>query len=171
MLSLSGFALPGTVIGIGYLLAFNTPPFKLTGGIMILALNCVFRFIAVGVEAGISKLHQINIEIEEASSDLGANFIQTFTKVVLPIMFPAFIAGFIYTFMTSIVSLSAVVFLVSPGFDLAAVKIFDAAVYGEIGIASATTMKLVVIVVACMILLNILTKRKKLEVAQKAVVR
>ena len=169
MVSLSGFALPGTVIGIGYLLAFNTPPFKLTGGIMILALNCVFRFIAVGVEAGISKLHQINIEIEEASSDLGANFIQTFYKIVLPIMFPAFIAGFIYTFMTSIVSLSAVVFLVSPGFDLAAVKIFDAAVYGEIGIASATTMKLVAIVIICMVILNFFTRRTRLESTQKVV--
>jgi iron(III) transport system permease protein len=170
MLSLSGFALPGTVIGIGYLLAFNTPPFKLTGGIMILALNCVFRFIAVGVEAGISKLHQINIEIEEASSDLGANFIYTFYKIVLPIMFPAFIAGFIYTFMTSIVSLSAVVFLVSPGFDLAAVKIFDAAVYGEIGIASATTMKLMGIVVICMLVLNALSKGKRFVSTQKGVV-
>ena len=171
MVSLSGFALPGTVIGIGYLLAFNTPPFKLTGGIMILALNCVFRFIAVGVEAGISKLHQIHIEIEEASSDLGANFIQTFYKIVLPIMFPAFVAGFIYTFMTSIVSLSAVVFLVSPGFDLAAVKIFDAAVYGEIGIASATSMKLVVIVIFCMLILNFFTKRTRLESTQKGVAR
>ncbi len=138
---------------------------------MILALNCVFRFIAVGVEAGISKLHQINIEIEEASSDLGANFIQTFYKIVLPIMFPAFIAGFIYTFMTSIVSLSAVVFLVSPGFDLAAVKIFDAAVYGEIGIASATTMKLVAIVIVCMMILNFFTKRTRLEATQKVVVK
>jgi iron(III) transport system permease protein len=171
MVSLSGFALPGTVIGIGYLLAFNAPPLKLTGGIMILALNCVFRFIAVGVEAGISKLHQINIEIEEASSDLGANFIYTFYKIVLPIMFPAFIAGFIYTFMTSIVSLSAVVFLVSPGFDLAAVKIFDAAVYGEIGIASATTMKLVVIVIVCMVILNVLSKTKRFVSTQKGVVR
>jgi iron(III) transport system permease protein len=171
MVSLSGFALPGTVIGIGYLLAFNTPPFKLTGGIMILALNCVFRFIAVGVEAGISKLHQINIEIEEASSDLGANFVYTFYKIVLPIMFPAFIAGFIYTFMTSIVSLSAVVFLVSPGFDLAAVKIFDAAVYGEIGIASATTMKLVVIVIVCMVILNFLSKTRRFVSTQKGVVR
>jgi len=171
MVSLSGFALPGTVIGIGYLLAFNAPPLKLTGGIMILALNCVFRFIAVGVEAGISKLHQINIEIEEASSDLGANFIYTFYKIVLPIMFPAFIAGFIYTFMTSIVSLSAVVFLVSPGFDLAAVKIFDAAVYGEIGIASATTMKLVVIVIVCMVILNFLSKTKRFVSTQKGAVR
>jgi len=55
------------------------------------------------------------LEIEEASADLGASFLTTFYKIVLPIMFPAFIAGFIYTFMTAIVSLSAVVFLVSPG--------------------------------------------------------
>jgi iron(III) transport system permease protein len=167
MISLSGFALPGTVIGIGYLLAFNAPPLKLTGGIMILALNCVFRFLAVGVEAGISKLHQINIEIEEASADLGANFMTTFYKIVLPIMFPAFIAGFIYTFMTSLVSLSAVVFLVSPGFSLAAVKIFDAAVYGEIGLASATTMKLVIIVIFCMVILDFLSKKTGFEPSKK----
>lgn len=162
MASLSGFALPGTVLGIGYLLAFSAPPLKLTGGIMILALNCVFRFLAVGVEAGISKLHQIHIEIEEASADLGASFLTTFYRIVLPIMFPAFIAGFIYTFMTAIVSLSAVVFLVSPGFQLAAVKIFDAAVYGEIGIASATTIKLILIVMLCMAALNYLTKKTRL---------
>jgi len=162
MVSLSGFALPGTVLGIGYLLAFSAPPLKLTGGIMILALNCVFRFLAVGVEAGISKLHQIHIEIEEASADLGASFLTTFRRIVLPIMFPAFIAGFIYTFMTAIVSLSAVVFLVSPGFQLAAVKIFDAAVYGEIGIASATTIKLVLIVMICMMILNYITKKTKI---------
>jgi iron(III) transport system permease protein len=167
MVSLSGFALPGTVLGIGYLLAFSAPPLKLTGGIMILALNCVFRFLAVGVEAGISKLHQIHIEIEEASADLGASFLTTFYKIVLPIMFPAFIAGFLYTFMTAIVSLSAVVFLVSPGFDLAAVKIFDAAVYGEIGIASATTMKLVLIVMICMLILNFISNKTRLGSSMK----
>ena len=162
MISLSGFALPGTVLGIGYLLAFSAPPIKLTGGIMILALNCVFRFLAVGVEAGISKMHQIHIEIEEASADLGASFLTTFYKIVLPIMFPAFMAGFLYTFMTAIVSLSAVVFLVSPGFQLAAVKIFDAAVYGEIGIASATTVKLVFIVMISMMILNYITQKTRL---------
>ena len=167
MVSLSGFALPGTVLGIGYLLAFSAPPLQLTGGIMILALNCVFRFLAVGVEAGISKLHQIHIEIEEASADLGASFLTTFYKVVLPIMFPAFIAGFIYTFMTAIVSLSAVVFLVSPGFDLASVKIFDAAIYGEIGIASATTMKLVLIVMICVLILNFISKKTRLGGSMK----
>jgi iron(III) transport system permease protein len=93
----------------------------------------------------------------------------TFYKIVLPIMFPAFIAGFIYTFMTAIVSLSAVVFLVSPGFELAAVKIFDAAAYGEIGFASATTMKLVLIVILCMIGLNFLSKKSRFEATQKGV--
>jgi iron(III) transport system permease protein len=160
--SLSGFALPGTVLGIGYLLAFSAPPLKLTGGIMILALNCVFRFLAVGVEAGISKLHQIHVEIEEASADLGAGSLTTFFRIVLPIMFPAFVAGFIYTFMTAIVSLSAVVFLVSPGFELAAVRIFDAAVYGEIGIAAATTMKLVLTVALCMAVLGYVSRKARL---------
>jgi iron(III) transport system permease protein len=160
--SLSGFALPGTVLGIGYLLAFSAPPFKLTGGIMILALNCVFRFLAVGVEAGISKLHQIHLEIEEASTDLGAGSLTTFFRIVLPIMFPAFVAGFLYTFMTAVVSLSAVVFLVSPGFELAAVRIFDAAVYGEIGIAAATTMKLVLTVLVCMAALGWVSRRARL---------
>jgi iron(III) transport system permease protein len=160
--SLSGFALPGTVLGIGYLLAFSAPPFKLTGGILILALNCVFRFLAVGVEAGISKLHQIHLEIEEASTDLGAGSLTTFFRIVLPIMFPAFVAGFIYTFMTAVVSLSAVVFLVSPGFELAAVRIFDAAVYGEIGIAAATTMKLVLTVLVCMAALGWVSRRARL---------
>ncbi len=160
--SLSGFALPGTVLGIGYLLAFSAPPLKLTGGIMILALNCVFRFLAVGVEAGVSKLHQIHVEIEEASTDLGAGSLTTFFRIVLPIMFPAFVAGFIYTFMTAIVSLSAIVFLVSPGFELAAVRIFDAAVYGEIGIAAATTMKLVLTVLLCMIALGYVSRKARI---------
>ncbi|MBN2568550.1 MAG: iron ABC transporter permease [Deltaproteobacteria bacterium] len=167
MIALSGFALPGTVIGVGYLIAFAAPPIKLTGGIMILALNCVFRFLAVGVEAGITKLHQINIEIEEASWDMGATFLTTFRRIVLPIMFPAFIAGFIYTFMTTMVSLSAVVFLVSPGYELAAVTIFDAAVYGKIGLASATTLKMIMVVIICMITLNLLTKFTNLDIKPK----
>jgi iron(III) transport system permease protein len=77
-------------------------------------------------------------------------------------MFPAFVAGFIYTVMTAIVSLSAVVFLVSPGFELAAVRIFDAAVYGEIGIAAATTMKLVLTVLVCMAALGWVSRRARL---------
>jgi len=167
MVALSGFALPGTVIGIGYIMAFNRPPFLLTGTIWIIILNCVFRFLAVGVEAGISKLHQISIEIEEASADLGADFITIFFKVVLPIMFSAFVAGFIYTFMTTMMSLSSVIFLVCPGFDLASVYIYLTAQLGELGLASATTMKMIAIVAISLGILKIVAKKTGLDVSKK----
>jgi iron(III) transport system permease protein len=167
MLALSGFALPGTVIGVGYIMAFNTPPFLLTGTIWIIILNCVFRFVAVGVEAGISKLHQISIEIEEASADLGADFITIFFKVVLPIMFSAFVAGFIYTFMTTMMSLSSVIFLVTPGFDLASVYIYLTAQLGELGLASATTIKLIAIVAISLGILQFVAKKTGLDVSTK----
>lgn len=159
MMALSGFALPGTVIGVGYIMAFNKPPLLLAGTIWILILNCAFRFLAVGVEAGISKLHQISIEIEEASADLGADFITTFFKIILPIMFSAFIAGFIYTFMTTMMSLSSVIFLVTPGFDLAAVYIYLTAQLGELGLASAATVKMILIVLICLGSLKLLAKK------------
>jgi len=167
MVALSGFALPGTVIGIGYIMAFNRPPFLLTGTIWIIILNCVFRFLAVGVEAGISKLHQISIEIEEASADLGADFITIFFKVVLPIMFSAFVAGFIYTFMTTMMSLSSVIFLVCPGFDLASVYIYLTAQLGELGLASATTIKMIAIVAISLGILKIVAKKTGLDVSKK----
>jgi iron(III) transport system permease protein len=169
MLALSGFALPGTVIGVGYILAFNRPPFLLTGTIWIVILNCVFRFLAVGVEAGISKLHQISVEIEEASADLGADFLTIFFKVILPIMFSAFVAGFIYTFMTTMMSLSSVIFLVAPGFDLASVYIFLTAQLGELGVASATTIKVIAIVAVCLALLKLAARKTGLDVQKQGV--
>jgi iron(III) transport system permease protein len=169
VLALSGFALPGTVIGVGYIIAFNRPPFLLTGTIWIIILNCVFRFLAVGVEAGISKLHQISVEIEEASADLGADFLTIFFKVILPIMFSAFVAGFIYTFMTTMMSLSSVIFLVAPGFDLASVYIFLTAQLGELGVASATTIKVIAIVAVSMALLKVVAKKTGLDVKKQGV--
>ncbi len=167
MLALSGFALPGTVIGVGYIIAFNRPPFLLTGTILIIILNCAFRFLAVGVEAGISKLHQISIEIEEAAADQGADFLTIFFKIILPIMFSAFVAGFLYTFMTTMMSLSSVIFLVTPGFDLASVYIYLTAQLGELGLASATTLKVIIIVAIAMAILKIIARKIGLDVSSK----
>jgi iron(III) transport system permease protein len=170
MVALSGFALPGTVIGVGYIMAFNRFPFYyffIFTGKWIIILNCVFRFLAVGVEAGISKLHQISVEIEEASADLGADFITIFFRIVLPIMFSAFVAGFIYTFMTTMMSLSSVIFLVTPGFDLASVYIYLTAQLRELGLASATTMKVIAIVAISLGVLQFTAKKTGLDVSTK----
>lgn len=158
IIAIAGFTLPGTVLGIGYIFAFNRPPLLLTGTMMILVINCAFRFLAVGMEAGINKLNQLSIEVEEASMNLGASATTTFRRVVLPIIFPAFMYGFMYVFMTTMVSLSAVIFLVSPGQELASVFIFQWANYGYIGLASATTYKLIAIVGASLAVIQALSR-------------
>ncbi|RMF87473.1 MAG: iron ABC transporter permease [Nitrospinota bacterium] len=163
-LYLAGFTLPGTVLGIGYLLAFNGPPLPLTSTMMILVINCLFRFVAVGMEAGIVKLKQVSVEVEEASLNLGANPLTTFRRIVLPIISPAALYGFIYVFMTTMVSLSAVVFLTSPGTLLASVFIFQWANYGYVGLASATTLKVMVIVAISVALIQRISRWTGLSV-------
>ena len=131
---------PGTVIGIGYILIFNGPPFFLTGTVLLLVMNMTFRKIGVGLEAGISKLNQIDESMEEASYDLGASRFYTFRKIVLPLLSPAFMVGFVYTFMTAMISVSSVIFLISPGTNLAAVYILNLANQASIGRASSMSL-------------------------------
>ena len=162
--TLLGFALPGTIMGIGYLLAFNRPPLLLTGTLFILILNMIARFLAVGLEAGVSKLHQIDISIEEASADLGAGILTTFRRIVLPLMSSAFVAGFLFTFMQSMISLSAAIFLVAPGRLLASVYIFNRARDGDMGIACAISVILILTVAACLTGLSLLARRSGMRI-------
>lgn len=158
-LTLFGLAVPGTVMGIGYVLIFNGPPFFLTGTVMILVLNMTFRKIGVGLEAAMSKMYQIDTSMEEASNDLGAGPYKTFWKVVVPLMVPPFAAGFIYAFMTAMVSISSVVFLISPDTNLVAIYILNLAEQAKIGLASAMSFIMIVIVLACLGLLKFIEKK------------
>ena len=157
--ALFGVAVPGTVIGIGYVLIFNGPPLFLTGTVILLVINMTYRKIGVSLESGISKLHQIDVSMEEASADLGAGPIRTFRKVVLPLLSPAFVAGFVYAFMTSMVSVSAVIFLISPGTNLAATYILNLASQASVGRASAMSVILIVVVLICMSILKWIENR------------
>lgn len=163
-ITLIGFALPGTVMGIGYLLAFNRPPLVLTGTVAILVLNMIARFLAVSLEAGVSKLHQIDVSLEEASADLGAGILTTFRRIVLPLMSSAFVAGFLFTFMQSMISLSAAIFLVAPGRLLASVYIFNRAREGDMGIACAISVILIASVALCLWGLSLLARRTSLTI-------
>ena len=163
-ITLIGFALPGTIMGIGYLLAFNHPPLLLTGTLAILVLNMIARFLAVGLEAGVSKLHQIDRGLEEASADLGAGALTTFRRIVLPLLSSAFAAGFLFTFMQSMISLSAAIFLVAPGRLLASVYIFNRAREGDMGIACAVSVILIGTVAICLAGLGTLAKRTGIRI-------
>jgi len=157
--ALFGLAVPGTVMGIGYVLIFNGPPLFLTGTVFLLVMNMTFRKIGVSLGSGISKLHQIDTSMEEASADLGAGPLYTLRKIVLPLLSPAFMSGFVYTFMTSMVSVSSVIFLISPGTNLAATYILNLASQAAVGRASAMSVILIVVVLICMAILKWIEKR------------
>ncbi|MCX5820727.1 MAG: iron ABC transporter permease, partial [Deltaproteobacteria bacterium] len=113
LVSLLTFAVPGTVVGIGYILAFNEYPLKLTGTAAIIVLLFIFRDLAVGVQTGIAELQQIDPSIEEAATDLGADSATTFRRITLPLITPAFYAGLAFTFVKCMTAVSAVIFVVS----------------------------------------------------------
>ena len=79
-LTMVSFAIPGTVIGVSYIVAFNVPPLELTGGMLILVLCFVFRNMPVGVRAGIAALAQIDKTLDEASSTLRASTLRTLRR-------------------------------------------------------------------------------------------
>lgn len=139
------FAVPGTVLGISYILAFNTKPILLTGTAAILVIVFTFRNMPVAIESGTTTLLQIDNSIEEASTILGADSGHSFRRITLPLLRNAFFSGIVYSFTKAITAVSAVIFLVSPRWTLVTSKIyglFDLAKYGQ---ASAFVTMLIAI--------------------------
>jgi iron(III) transport system permease protein len=161
-IALFGMGVPGTVIGIGYILTFNQHPLKLTGTMLIIVMCIVCQYLGVGLEAGISKLHQIGPSMEEASWDMGASKAMTFFRVVLPLMGSSFLYSLIFTFMSAMTTISAIIFLVYPGTTLAAVYILQVAEQGAIARAAAMSVVLITIVAFSLFILNRITARTHL---------
>lgn len=144
--SLLAMAVPGTVLGLGYINAFNTKPLLLTGTALIIVIAFVVRSLPVGIRAGITSLGQIDPAIEEAAQDLGANSQKVFTSVTLPLIKSAFFSGLVYTFVRSMTAVSAVVFLVTPKYQLLTASILSQVDTGRFGVAAAYSTVLIVIV-------------------------
>ena len=144
--SLLAMAVPGTVLGLGYINAFNAKPLLLTCTCLIIVIAFVVRSLPVGIRAGITSLGQIDPAIEEAAQDLGANSKKVFTSVTLPLIKSAFFSGLVYTFVRSMTAVSAVVFLVTPKYQLLTASILSQVDTGRFGVASAYSTVLIVIV-------------------------
>ena len=144
--SLLSMAIPGTVIGMGYVLAYNEPPLVLTGTAAIIIFSFIFRNMPVGIRAGVASLQQIDPAIEEAAQDLGANTFKVFTSVTIPLIKSAFFSGLIYSFVRSMTAVSAVIFLVSASYNLLTVAIMSQVDVGRLGVAAAYSTVLIVIV-------------------------
>ncbi len=149
-ISMLTFAVPGTVVGIGYILAFNQKsvvmPVVLTGTAWIIILLLVFRNMPVGIRSGIAALQQIDPAIEEASTDLGADSNTTFRKITLPMIAPAFFSGLAYSFVKAMTAISAIIFVVSGQWNLITVAILGFVDNTQYAHAAAMSMLLIVIV-------------------------
>ncbi len=161
-LTLLSFAIPGTVIGVAYIFAFNVPPIEITGTGLIIVLCFVFRNLPVGVRGGIAALSQLDKSLDEASTTLGAKGVTTFRRVLLPLLKPAVIGALIYGFVRSMTTVSAIIFLVSGDTELATTYILGRVGNGDYGVAIAYSAVLILIMVVAIIFVQWLVGTRKL---------
>jgi len=142
------FAIPGTVIGVSYILAFNVPPIEITGTGIILVVSFIFRNMPVGVRAGIASMSQLDKSLDESSLTLGANSWQTFRRIILPLLRPAILAALVYSFVRAMTAISAVIFLVSAEYDMATSYIIGRVENNDYGLAIAYSTMLIFVMLA-----------------------
>ncbi len=153
IVSMINYALPGTIVGIAYLIAFNSPPIELAGTATVIIALYVFRYGATGIRTTIAMLQQIDRSIEEASESLGATSSTTFRRITLPLILPAFFSGLGVVFIRSMTAISATIFLVSINWTLITVRILENITELSLGPAAAFS---VFIVAAVFIVLGII---------------
>ena len=173
-LGMLGLAVPGTVIGIGYAIAFNQALIvgnrmwfpalgggaAIFGGAAAIVMVYVIRSMPSGQRTGIAALQQIDPSIDEASASLGANGLTTFRKVTLPLIRPALLSGLIYAFARSMTTLSPIIFITTPQTQIMTKQILAEVDAGRFGNAFAFCTLLIVIVVTVMGGLNLLLRRR-----------
>ena len=160
--ALLAFAIPGTVLGVSYILAFNVPPLELTGTGLIIVLCFVFRNLPVGMRAGSASLQQIDKSLDEASTMLRAGTATTLRRVVLPLLKPALVAALVYSFVRSMTTVSAVIFLVTAENELATTYIIGRVGNGDYGVALAYCTVLMALMAVAIALIQALVGERVL---------
>lgn len=167
-LSVLPAAVPGMVLGLGYILAFNAPgnPLEwLYGGLLILAFCNVYHYHAQGYLIAATAAGQVSRVFDETSTCLGATALRTLRAVVLPLIAPAIASIAVFFFVRSMVTLSAVIFLVTPATQLAAVSVLlldDSGNQNQAAAFSVCIMAIVAIVLGLFhALLGLAARRRK----------
>ncbi|MEX2536432.1 MAG: iron ABC transporter permease [Trueperaceae bacterium] len=160
--SMLSFATPGTVMGVAYILAFNTGPWLLTATATIIVLAFIFRNMPVAIRGGVAGFAQIDISLEEAATTLGASSSRTLRTILVPLLIIPLIAGLIFAFVRAMTAISQVIFVVSPGNMLTTVLLLGWVEQGQTGRAAAMGTLLIVSMLTVILLLMLLTRRRGL---------
>ena len=164
VVSMLAMAVPGTVLGIGYIRGFAGGVFHsgflqgIYGTGVILVIVFVVRSLPTGTRSGISALRQIDKSIEESAYDMGAGSLKVFTSVTLPLIKDSFLSGLVTAFVRSITAISAIILLVTPSYLLITVQINEFAEKGSYGIACAFATILIIITYGSVLLMNFIIK-------------
>ena len=158
-LSVMPAAIPGLVMGLGYILAFNRPWFFFYGTPWIIVINIVVCNFTLGVLSSVSNLRNLDPSIEEAAMSLGGDTIRTFFKIIFPLARVAFFQNFTYFFMRAMTTISAVIFLVSASVHLSAIEIIMLDNDGWTASANAMCTCIIAIVLVILGISNVVNKR------------
>ena len=162
--SMLAMAVPGTVLGVGYIRGFASGVFHtgflqgLYGTGLILIIVFVVRSLPTGTRSGISALRQIDKSIEESAYDMGADSFKVFMTVTLPLIKDSFLSGLVTAFVRSITAISAIILLVTPQFLLITVQINEFAEKGSYSLACAFATILIIITYGAVLLMNLFIK-------------
>ncbi len=161
-LTMVSFAIPGTVVGVAYILAFNVAPIEIAGTALILVICFVFRNMPVGVRAASAALAQIDKSLDEASATLGAKTGTTVRRVTLPLLKPAIVATLVFSFVHAMTAVSAIIFLVTAKTNMATAYIVNRVEAGEYPLAIAYSALLIVFMLAVILLVQTIVGERKL---------
>ncbi len=146
------FVIPGAVLGISLIVAFNRPPVILTGTAAIMIIAYIVRKLPYTVRSGSAILHQIDPSVDEASISLGVSPMQTFAKVTARLMAPGVLSGAILSWITSINELSSSVMLYGGKTSTISVAIYTEVVRNSLGTAAALASILTVTTVISLLI-------------------
>ena len=162
--SMLAMAVPGTVLGVGYIRGFSGGVFHtgfmqgLYGTGTILVIVFIIRSLPTGTRSGIAALRQIDKSIEESAYDMGADSMKVFTTVTLPLIKDSFLSGLVTAFVRSITAISAIILLVTPSYLLITVQINEFAEKGAYGLACAFATILIIITYGAVLIMNTIIK-------------
>ena len=162
--SMLAMAVPGTVLGIGYIRGYANGLFRtgVMGGLygtgLILIIVFIVRSLPTGTRSGISALRQIDASIEESAYDMWANSARVFFTVTLPLIKDSFFSGLVTAFVRSITAISAIILLVTPQYLLITCQINEQAEKGNYGVACAYATVLIIITYGMVLIMNGLIK-------------
>lgn len=136
-------AVPGMFLGLSYVIAFNSPPLKLTNTSAIMVLALMFWNLPTCYSASNAGIQQISNSVEDAALNLGANSFRSFKDVILPLLRIPFLSGFVLSFLRSVTCLSVIIFIYSPATATGTTSILGLVSYGQWGAAAAFTVVLI----------------------------